>query len=465
MERIISLAAEKCLALALAFFLAVLFAACATLPDTRSLILEMPHKDPAPEIFGSRGELSSEKRKAIIHRLEKQAGSTDLLRRQIPLLESISDLPLVTGNRVTLLVNGPDTYAAMFRAIQGARDHVNFETFTFDDDETGRRFADLLLQKRAEGVQVNLIYDSAGSYQTPPSFFERLRRGGVNVVEFNPISRSDAVDAADRDHRKILVVDGRIAFTGGVNIGRAYSESMYGEYGERGGKLSWRDTDIRVEGPVVAEFQKLFLDTWTGQKGPKLATEHFFPSLKKVGNDLARVVGSTPGKRNRVTYMMYVAAVTFADNSIHLTNAYFVPNKEMVNALTGAAARGVDVKIILPGRSDSALVFRAGRSYYSRLLKAGVKLYERRARILHAKTGVVDGVWSTVGSTNLELWSFLRDNEVNAVILGKDFAGQMETMFKQDLANSNQIQLKEWENRPLIDRFEEWFARAFEYWL
>jgi cardiolipin synthase len=182
------------------------------LPDAKSLIREMPHKDPAPEIFGSQRELSPERRKAIIQRLEKQAGSTDLVKWQTLLMESVSDLPLVEGNKVTLLLDGPATYAAMFRAMQGAKDHINFETFLFDDDETGRRFSDLLLQKRAEGVQVNLIYDSAGCFRTPPSFFQRLRDGGVNTVEFNPISPGDAVNAVNRDHRKILIVDGKISF-------------------------------------------------------------------------------------------------------------------------------------------------------------------------------------------------------------------------------------------------------------
>jgi cardiolipin synthase len=292
-----------------------------------------------------------------------------------------------------------------------------------------------------------------------------LRDGGIKTVAFNPIRPEDALNAVNRDHRKVLIVDGKIAFTGGVNIGRAYSESMYGEYGNKEGELSWRDTDIQVEGPVVAEFQRLFLDTWKNQKGLELQKGHYFPSLELVGKDLVQVVGSSAGKMNRVTYMMYVAAITFADNWIYLTNAYFAPDQEMVNALTNAAGRGVDVKIILPGASDSALVFSAGQSYYARLLKAGVKLYELRGTILHAKTGVIDGVWSTVGSTNLDLWSFLRNNEVNAVILGKDFAGQMESMFKQDLENSDQVLLEKWENRFLIDRFKEWFARLFAYWL
>jgi cardiolipin synthase A/B len=441
-------------------------ACCATLPDAYFLIQRIPHRAPAPDILGPRGELSLEKRNSIIRRLEKQAGSADLLKREISLMESISDFPLVEGNNVTLLINDRATYAAMFSAMQEAKDHINFETYIFDDDENGRHFADLFLQKQAQGVQVNLIYDSEGSSQTPAIFFQRLKNGGVNVLEFNPIDSEGISRAIHRDHRKILIVDGKIAFTGGVNIGRIFSVRLHGKYGRGKGELTWRDTDIRVEGPVVTQFQKLFLDTWRCQKGPKLLhKKRYFPYLKKAGDDIVRVVGSTPGKINRVTYIMYIAAITFAQNSIHLTNAYFVPDKEMVNALTHAAQRGVDVKLILPGASDIAFVFQAGRSYYTHLLKAGVKLYERRDSVLHAKTGVIDGVWSTVGSTNLDLWSFLRNNEVNAVILGRDFAEQMEAMFKADLADSNQIQLEKWEKRPFSEQFKEWFARLFAYWL
>ncbi|MDX1824374.1 MAG: phospholipase D-like domain-containing protein, partial [Thiohalomonadales bacterium] len=158
-------------------------------------------------------------------------------------------------------------------------------------------------------------------------------------------------------------------------------------------------------------------------------------------------------------------AITFAENSVHITAAYFVPDKEVVKALTEAAERGVDVKLILPSSSDHSLVFSAGRSYYTQLLKSGVKVFERRKRLLHAKTAVIDGVWSTVGSTNMELWSFLRDNEVNAVILGRGFGAQMEEMFARDLKKSNPITLEQWENRPLTDHIAEWFGRLFGYWL
>jgi cardiolipin synthase len=406
---------------------------------------------------------------AVMERLKKHGEPTDILDRHIALIESIGGSPLVAGNKVTLLIDGPATYAAMFKAIQNARDHINLETFIFEDDEVGHRFADLLLQKQWGGVQVNLIYDSLGCLNTPAAFFQRLRGGGIKTLEFNPINPAKARSKwllTQRDHRKILIVDGAVAFAGGVNISRVYSSSsLSGREHERNIQESWRDTHVQVEGPAVAELQKLFLDTWAREKGPEMSKREYFPALKKEGDDLVEAVGSTAGEENRITYMMYVSAFIFAQNFIHLTNPYFVPDEQTLEALTNAARRGVDVKIIVPRISDEATVFYAGRSHYTHLLKSGVKLYERRAAMLHAKTAVIDGVWSTVGSTNMDLWSFLRNDEVNAVILGRDFAAEMEAMFEKDIENSCQIHLEQWEKRPFSDRAKEWLARLLQYWL
>ena len=250
------------------------------------------------------------------------------------------------------------------------------------EDETGRKFADLLLQKQAEGVQVNLLYDSVGSYSTPASFFQRLRDGGIQVVEFNPINPLKARGKwrlAKSDHRKILIVDGKVAITGGVNISQVYSSGLSGRREhDKEAQIPWRDTDVQIEGPAVAEFQKLFLDTWQRQKGAKLSERNYFPDLKEEGNTLVGVLGSTPGEANRITFILYVSAITFAENSLHMTNAYFVPDRQTVDALTDAAKRGVDVKIILPGTTDSSLAQYAGQYYYSELLKSGVKLYQRQ---------------------------------------------------------------------------------------
>ncbi len=311
-----------------------------------------------------------------MERLKRSVKATDMLQRYATVIESVSGSPLTKGNKVTLLVNGPATYAAMFKAVENATDHINIETFTMEDieDETGRKLADLLLQKQAEGVQVNLIYDSVGSYTTPAAFFQRLRDGGIEVVEFNPVNPLKARGKwrlAKSDHRKIMIVDGKVAFTGGVNISQVYSSSLSARREGKDAQTPWRDTDVQIEGPAVAEFQKLFLDTWEKQKGAKLSARNYFPDLKEEGNALVGVLGSTPGEANRITFIMYVAAITFAENSLHMTNAYFVPDHQTAKALADAAKRGVDVKIILPGTTDSSLAQFAGEYFYSRLLKIG----------------------------------------------------------------------------------------------
>jgi cardiolipin synthase len=451
-------------------------AACATLPEVKEVIHEAPYGGEAPpHILTPKGFLSPEQSKAVIQRLQHQVNPTDLLVRETAVMEAVSGSPLIKGNKVSLLVDGEATYGAMFKAIEDAKDHINMETFLFEDDEIGGKFADLFLRKQSEGVQVNIIYDAVGGLGTPGSFFDRLRKGGIQVLEFNPVSplkyfwrRFLKWQPTHRDHRKILVVDGKIAFTGGVNISAVYSSRLSGierdeEKNEK--MIPWRDTDVRIEGPAVAEFQKLFLDTWRSQNGPPLAERNYFPHLKEEGNDLIQVIASTPGSENRLTFIMYVSAINFSENSVHLTNAYFVPDKQTIIALTDAARRGVDVKMILPKETDSSMALYAGRYYYGRLLKAGVKIYQRRHALLHAKTAVIDGVWATVGSTNMDFWSFLREDEVNAIILGRDFAEEMEKMFNKDIEESDQIKLEEWKKRPLFPRVREWLAHLFSHWL
>jgi cardiolipin synthase len=369
-----------------------------------------------------------------------------------------------------LLQDGPATYQAMLAAIGKARDHINLETYIVEDDEVGRQFADLLLQKQAQGVQVNLIYDSVGSIRTPKSFFDRLTEGGVKVLEFNPVNPLTAKKGwqiNNRDHRKVLVIDGQTAFVGGINISSVYSS---GSSPSRSRPSSvkgtgWRDTHLQIEGPVVDEFQKLFMATWTAQRGAPLAAKNYFPALTVKGRDLVRAIGSAPDNPHSLIYLTLVSAISYAEKQVYLTNAYFVPDPQLLKTLIDAAQRGVDVKLILPSVSDSGLVFHAGRSHYSELLAAGVKIYERGGSVLHSKTVLIDGVWSSIGSTNLDWRSFLHNDEINAVVLGREFAQQMQAIFAQDLAASTAIDVEQWEHRPLRFRLREWGARLGEYWL
>jgi cardiolipin synthase len=292
----------------------------------------------------------------------------------------------------------------------------------------------------------------------------------VQLLEFNPINPLLARkewELNQRDHRKLLIVDGSTAFLGGINISSVYSGGSFGKAGQAraNGALAWRDTDLQLRGPVVAEFQKLFLATWEGQKGPPLAQKNYFPPPRKAGNQVVRAIGSSPEESFSLIYATLLSAIGSAETSVHLTNAYFVPDPQLLASLVAAAQRGVDVRLILPSRTDSWLVFHAGHAYYEQLLRGGVKIYERHGVILHSKTALIDGVWATVGSTNLDWRSFLHNQELNAVVLGTEFAGQLQAMFAADLAASDAITLAQWQQRSLAMRLQELFARAWAYWL
>ena len=216
---------------------------------------------------------------------------------------------------------------------------------------------------------------------------------------------------------------------------------------------------------MVAELQKLFIEAWEKQKGPPLASKDYFPPPQNAGRLVVRAIGSSPEEPFSQIYATLLSAIGSAETSVRITNAYFVPDPQLLAALEAAAARGVDVALILPGQTDSWLTFHAGRRHYERLLRAGVKLYERRSVILHSKTALIDGVWATVGSTNLDWRSFLHNHELNAVVLGAEFGRQVQAMFDKDLAASDAITLEDWQRRSLDLRVKELFARAWEYWL
>jgi cardiolipin synthase len=448
---------------------------CAQLPHS-DRIVDARHGKPVA-IEGARGPLSSARSAEILAELKRKSGAIDILQKHVALEEAIVGSPLVAGNRVVLLQDGGATYEAMFAAIRAARDHINLETYIIEDDEVGRQFSDVLLQKQAAGVQVNLIYDSVGSIKTPKAFFERLGAGGIRVLEFNPVNPLTAKRGwrvNNRDHRKLLIVDGHTAFLGGINISSVYSSgsvsgSASGSGGGSGGRgadsNSWRDTHIQVQGPVVDEFQKLFLQTWEKQKGPTLAGNQYFPKLAPKGGELVRAIGSSFDDAESLIYLTLLSAITNAEDHVHLAMAYFAPDPQLLEALTGAAKRGVKVKLILPSHTDSQLVFHAGRSHYATLLAAGVQIFERRGRVLHSKTAVIDGVWSCVGSTNLDSRSFLHNDEINAAVLGREFAAQMQAAFDRDLAQSDVIDAAGWDRRPLRYKVRERAARLFEYWL
>lgn len=448
--------------------LGLVLSACASLPDIRSLPTRAATRS-APTIENAEGDLSAARAKSLIAR--RVRGNKTDVARLAAMEEAATGSPLIAGNRTTLLFDGPQATGAMLEAIRGAQDNINLETYIFDQDELGIQFADLLIEKQRAGVQVNILYDSIGSLETPRDFFDRMREAGIKIIEFNPVNplrRFSSWRLNNRDHRKVLVVDGKIAFTGGVNITEDYVRSSLFRSGGSGrrpaGQLGWRDTHIQVEGPAVASMQLLFLDAWASQKDGDIPDRTYFPPLPEVGDKLVRVLGSKPGGDFEI-YKAYVLAIQEARTTIHLTAAYFAPDVQLLEAVTAAARRGVDVKIIFPSVSDAGLVFQAGRSFYTALLDAGVQIYQLKASVLHAKTAVIDSNWSTVGSANLDVRSFLHNSEANLVILGSDFGTTMEGAFAEDLKNSTRVTKEDWANRPLSAHIKEWAARNFEYWL
>ncbi len=451
-----------------ALALVVSFGACSSLPV---MVPDMAPPTAPVQIDGARGPLSNARSREILARLQQGSDAHTIFERHLALEQAVSDSPLVAGNRVHLLEDGPATYRAMFAAIEGARDHINMQTYILEDDEVGRRFAAALIDKQRQGVQVNLIYDSVGTLGTPAEFFTHLRDNGIHLLEFNPVNPLTARAGwavNQRDHRKLLVVDGATVFVGGVNISSVYSGGSFGSHPTKarpGDTLPWRDAHLQIDGPVAAEFQKLFLDTWDKQKGDPLLARKYFPPLQPQGKEVVRAIGSSPSDAFSLIYVTLLSAINSAEAEIMLTNAYFVPDPQLLAALKDAVARGVRVRLMLPGTTDSALVFHAGRSYYDELLSAGVKIFERRAALMHAKTVLIDGVWSTVGSTNLDWRSFLHNEEVNAVVLGTEFGGRMGEAFERDIANSEQITLAQWRKRSIDLRVKEAFSRMWQYWL
>lgn len=418
-------------------------------------------------------------------RSEMQVAKSTSSRADILLLhhsismENDNRSKLIGGNEVKLLIDGPQAYAAMFAAMEAARDHINLEAYILEDDAVGQKLQQLLLRKQREGVQVSLIYDSLGCLATPKSFFETLQQAGIRVYEFNPVNpvKGKILEVNNRDHRKLLIVDGTIGFSGGINISNVYAEGSGSSHWFRSSrsnnpsvKSGWRDTQIEVRGPAVAAMQTIFFDTWNrqpedGRKPLGNLKPDYFPPIPVAGDKMLRVIASSGGDTENGIYVDLLSALQQAQSSIHLTMAYFSPDDQTIDILKQAAGRGVDVVLVLPGFSDFWPVLEAGRSHYSELLQAGVIIFERHDALMHAKTAVVDGVWSTVGSANMDMRSFLHNNEVNIIVLGDGFGAGMEAMFAQDIAKSEPITLQQWRRRGLGSRIKQWFSRAWSYWL
>jgi cardiolipin synthase len=371
------------------------------------------------------------------------------------LAAAVTDTPLIGGNAVEVFIDANQAYDSMEQAIRSAEHHVLLQSYIYRADEAGERFRDLLIEKAKAGVEVKLLVDGVGGQELSKRFIRPLLQAGGQFGVFMPVFRLRSTPWRPnlRNHRKILVVDDRIGFAGGLNIGVEYQ-------GRRKRYAPWRDTHLRLEGPAVRRLQEVFVEDWLFATGEDLADAEHFVVAEPCGKQLVQVVDSGPDHRHETIHAVFFTAINEANRSVYITTPYFVPDAAMLLALKSAAWRGVDVRLLVPGKSDLRLVQWAGRSYHQELLEAGVQLYEHRPGVLHAKTMVIDGSWSTVGSANMDRRSFRLNFEVNVLVSGRAFAEKMEAIFEADIAGAKRITQHMLRAKPLRSRMVEAFARV-----
>ena len=381
------------------------------------------------------------------YQMRHQFGVRDIAFLQT--MHAITGMPLVEGNRVEILKNGDSFFPQMLSAIRNAKKTINLEFYIYWDGEIGRTFAEALAERARAGVKVNVILDAVGSAPMSPELVDFMQRNGIQVEWYHPIRWYTLSRANHRTHRKILIVDGQIGFSGGVGIADVW-------LGNADSIDHWRETVARVEGPAVTQMQFAFMDNWVKSRGELLTGLDYFPPVPPRGDHLAQVLKSSPSEGSSAVKLLYIVSIVSARQSIYISNAYFVPDRDTIRALQSAVRRGVDVRVIVPGEiTDVPIVRQAARWQYERLLKRGIRLFEYQPTMMHAKTMVVDGIWSTVGSSNFDDRSFRLNDEVNVNVFDEGVAAQMEQMFFEDLARSEEITGRRFRRRPFVDRVKE----------
>jgi len=369
-------------------------------------------------------------------------------------IEKLNKSSFSNGNRVALLYKERKTFDAIFDAINQAKQFICLQFYIFRNDETGMEMAAILRKKAKKGVRIYILYDHFGSLWTPKDFWDSLKSSGIEIRVSRPFHWSSPFYYAHRDHRKLIIIDGVKAFTGGLNIANEYRG-----FHLRSRKKGWRDTGIMMEGPVVSELFRTFRVAWQRRKEPPLSFRELSferqSDIREVnGLPLIPVFASSAKGRRKMRKLLYYS-INHAKESILLTTAYFTPSRRMLAALEEAVGRGVSVKLLLPGMSDVPAVLYAGRAFFTRLLKRGIKIYNYQGEVLHAKSYVFDGCWSIVGSANLDFLSLRWNDEGNVGILDADFGKRMICVFEEDLKNSVEIREEEWLKRPLSERIQE----------
>jgi cardiolipin synthase len=353
---------------------------------------------------------------------------------------------LVDGNRIDTLLNGDQIFPSMLAAIREAKKTISFETYIYWSGDIGQKFADALAERARAGVKVHILVDWAGSQKMDDKMLKAMKDAGVEIEKYHPLHWYTLDRLNNRTHRKILVVDGRVGFTGGVGIADNWS-------GNAQDKDHWRDTHYRVEGPVVNQMQAAFTDNWTKVSGVVLHGGDYFPAQKAAGPLFAQMFKSSIDGGADSTHLMYLLSIAAATRSIDLSMAYFVPDDIALEALVAAQKRGVKVRILMPGPiTDASIVRRASRSTWGAILKAGAELHEYQPTMFHCKVLVVDGLWTSVGSTNFDSRSFRLNDEANLNVHDREFAQRQLADFENDLKGARRITYEEWAGRPLTEK-------------
>jgi len=369
-----------------------------------------------------------------------------------PTQEAYGGAPIVGGNAVEILLNGEQIFPALVTAIKSAKKTITYAQYYYEDGPVARDVAEALAERCRAGVGVNVLLDSFGSISMPGQYVDLMRASGCHVTWFRPLSAFALRRYNNRNHRRILVIDGRVGFTGGSGVSRKWMGN--GRVAEH-----WRDTDIRVEGPVVEYLQAAFAENWLEATGMVLGGEAYFPRPVETRGDVyVQVVRSTTGGATTAMYTTLLLALSSARKSVYVTNPYFVLDEKMTEALLYTVGRKVRVVVLVPGAIDHNIVRQASRAQFGRLLKAGVEIYEYTPALLHAKTMVIDGVWATIGSTNLDNRSLALDEELNVIVYDRAVAGQMERIFLDDVHASKKVTFEQWKKRGLVSKFLEVLA-------
>jgi len=371
------------------------------------------------------------------------------------MLRNMNQAYPLEGNNVKIMTDFRTMSDRLVADIESARHHINMLFFKFEDDAAGRRIADALIRKAEEGVQVRLIYDEAGNLMVPRKFYRKLRRHGIQVRGFIRIflpilSR----DYNSRNHRKVVVIDGKTGYMGGMNIAQRYADGL--KWG------IWRDTHIRITGPAVSELQTSFLTDWKFTKGDDPDLDAMYPYNPPCGNTLMQIV--TGGSMDKWNVMMqaYMTAIASAKSHAYLQSPYFIPPEPIMKALQNAALGGVDVRVMIPYRGDKGILPPwASRSYIKEALNAGIKIYLYRKGYMHAKTMTIDDSFVTIGSTNIDFRGFEQDFEINAFMYDEDLARKQHEIFLEDQKDAELIDPLVWDKRPIVDKAKESIARIF----